>query len=253
MENFSGRTAMVTGGGGGIGLSLARALLLRNANVGVIDTKPRPADYDDFGESVRYYQVDLCDAAAVADTAQDIASTFGGINYLANVAGVLWFDRDRSLLDVDLDVWDQVLNINLRGVVHSVRAATPFMKSTDGPRAMVHFSSISCLRGDTSPQDAYQASKAGVGALSRSLAIQLGQFGIRSNAIYPGPVHTPLQARWDGKDEVLEMIGSIVPLGRVAVPDDLADAALFLLSDASSFITGVDLPVDGGLMAKPPA
>jgi 3-oxoacyl-[acyl-carrier protein] reductase len=253
MFGFDRRVALVTGGGGGIGLALAESLLARGARVGVIDTKPRPSAYDEAGDGVRYHQIDLRDAAAVVVAANDVAEAFGGLNYLANVAGVLWFDRDRSALDIDLDVWDEVLRINLRGVVHAVRAATPHMRATEGPRAMVHFSTISCLRGDTTPQDAYQASKAAVAALSRSLAMQLAREGIRSNAIYPGSVLTPLQARWEGNDEILEAIGSIVPLGRIGQPSDLANAALFLLSDAASYITGVDLAVDGGLMAKPPA
>lgn len=251
-SDFDQRVALVTGGGGGIGFALAQGLIARGARIGIIDAKPRPAAYDAAAEHARYYQVDLRDPAAVADAVDDVASAFGGVHYLANVAGVLWFDRDRSALDIDLQVWDEVLSINLRGVVHAVRAAAPHMKRAAGPKAMVHFSTISCLRGDAAPQDAYQASKAGVSALSRSLAIQLAPFGIRSNAIYPGAVLTPLQARWEGKDEVLQAIGEVVPLGRVGMPDDIANAALFLLSDAASYITGIDLPVDGGLMAKPP-
>jgi 3-oxoacyl-[acyl-carrier protein] reductase len=173
---------------------------------------------------------------------------FGRLDYLANIAGVLWFGRDASLLDMDLRIWDQVFAINLKSMVHTARAVVPHMRKAGGG-AMVHFSTIQCLRGDPVPQDAYSTSKAGVGALSRSLAMQLAADGIRSNAIYPGPTLTPMQERWNTAEKIAA-VGRWVPLGRVANPEDLANPALFLLSDAASYITGIDLVVDGGVLLK---
>jgi len=112
---------------------------------------------------------------------------------------------------------------------------------------MVHFSTIQWMRGDLKPQDAYQASKAAVSAVSRSLAMQLATDGIRSNCICPGPTLTPLQARWD-TEEVRRQVADYVPLKRIGTAEDMANAALFLLSDGASFITGVDLVVDGGML-----
>jgi 3-oxoacyl-[acyl-carrier protein] reductase len=175
---------------------------------------------------------------------------FGKIDYLANVAGVLWFDRDKSALEMDMDVWDQVFQINLKSMVHTTRHIAPHMKKAGGG-AMVHFSTIQCLRGDNAPQDAYQASKAGVIALSKSLAIQLGSSNIRSNAILPGPVHSPMQARWDDDYKAINSIADIVPLGRIGKVQDMANACLFLLSDKANFITGTEIIVDGGLLARP--
>ena len=191
---------------------------------------------------------DLTDANFVAATIAAGAERFGRIDYLANVAGVLWFDRDASLLDMDLGVWDQVFDINLKSMVHTARAAVPHMKKL-GAGAMVHFSSTQCLRGDPVPQDAYSTAKAGVGALSRSLAMQLAPDNIRSNAIFPGLTQTPLQARWDTPEKVAE-VGKFVPMGRIGTPTELASAAVFLLSDGASYITGVDLLVDGGLLMR---
>jgi 3-oxoacyl-[acyl-carrier protein] reductase len=163
---------------------------------------------------------------------------------------VLWFDRDRSLVDMDMEVWDRVLAINLKSHALTARHAIPAMIESGGG-AMVHISSLDALRGDDKPQDAYGASKAAVIRLSKSIAIQFARQGIRSNTILPGPVVSPMQARWEGKDDVLAAIADHVPLGRIGGTQDIADACLFLLSDKASFITGTELLIDGGCAAKP--
>ena len=116
---------------------------------------------------------------------------------------------------------------------------------------MVHFSSIDALRGDDRPQDAYGASKAAVIRLSKSVAIQFARDRIRSNVILPGPVHTPMQTRWDDNPHAREALSKHVPLGRLGTVADMAAACLFLLSDKAGFITGTELTVDGGLTARP--
>lgn len=244
--DFSGRVAVVTGAGGGIGGEIARMLLNAGAVVVMIDTKPEPDDLPGAPEQ-RFYAVgDLTDAGFVTTTINSAAKKFGRIDHLANVAGVLWFNKDASLLEMDLDVWDRVFDVNLKSMVYTVRAAVPHMRNSGGG-SMVHFSTVQCLRGDTVPQDAYSTSKAGVGAMSRSLAMQLAQASIRSNAIYPGPSQTPMQERWDTPEKVAA-VAAHIPLGRVGTPRDLANAALFLLSDGAAYITGTDLIVDGGLL-----
>ncbi|MEW5421633.1 SDR family NAD(P)-dependent oxidoreductase [Amorphus sp. 3PC139-8] len=246
--DFNGRHAVVAGAGGGMGEAIARALAEAGATVTAIDLKPCPESLATLGDKVRYAQGDLTDQAFVERTISDAAQAHGRIDYLANVAGVLWFDRDKSALEMDLDVWDKVFEINLKSFVYTARAVVPHMRDGKGG-AMVHFSTIQWYRGDPNPQDAYQASKAGVCALSKSLAMQLAKDGIRSNAICPGMALTPLQARWDS-DEILTAVANYSPLGRIGTSDDMANAALFLLSDAASYITGIELAVDGGLLMR---
>lgn len=246
--DFSNRAAVITGAAGGIGQAIARTILESGGSVAMIDVKPASHDFAPFGDRAMYAQGDLTDDAFVSATVDAAAKSFGRIDYLGNIAGVLWFGRDASLLDMDLAIWDQVFDINLKSMVHTTRAVVPHMRRAGGG-AMVHFSTIQCLRGDAIPQDAYSASKAGVGAMSRSLAMQLASDRIRSNAIYPGAVQTPLQARWDTKEKVAA-VADAVPLRRVGTAQDLANAAVFLLSDAASYITGIDLVVDGGVLLK---
>jgi NAD(P)-dependent dehydrogenase (short-subunit alcohol dehydrogenase family) len=246
--DFTGRAAVVTGAAGGMGQAVAHGILAAGGAVAMIDVKPQPEGLERFGERALYAEGDLTEEGFVRRTIDDAAMRFGRLDYLANVAGVLWFGRDASLLDMDLRIWDQVFAINLKSMVHTARAVVPHMRKAGGG-AMVHFSTIQCLRGDPVPQDAYSASKAGVGALSRSLAMQLAADGIRSNAIYPGPTLTPMQARWNTAEKIAA-VGQWVPLGRVARPEDLANPVLFLLSDAASYITGIDLVVDGGVLLK---
>jgi len=151
---------------------------------------------------------------------------------------------------MDMDVWDRVMAINVKSFALTIRHCVPEMLKSGGG-AMVHFASVDAMRGDSNPQDAYGASKAAVVRLSKSVAVQFAKKGIRSNSILPGAVHTPMQARWDNKQDVLKAIADWVPVGRVGTTKDMANACLFLLSDKASYITGTELIVDGGIMAKP--
>ena len=245
--DFAAKSAFVTGAGGGMGLNIARDLLAAGAQVTLFDLKPAPPELP---AEARYVQGDVTADEAVASAVAGAFAAAGRLDYLVNAAGVLWFGRDKSALDIDLALWDQVVAINLKSIVHTVRHAVPLMRRSGGG-AMVHFSTIQYLRGDTAPQDAYQASKAGVVALSKSFAIQFAGDGIRSNAILPGATMSPMQERWAKDEDLRRAVAAHVPLGRIASTQDMANAALFLLSDNAAYITGTELIVDGGLTAKP--
>lgn len=248
--SFAGKTAIVTGAGGGMGLNISQDLLAAGAHVTMIDLKPNPGGLDECLGKATYRKGDVTDDAFVADAIARTFDVHGRLDYLVNAAGVLWFGRDKSLVDIDLNVWDRVLAIDLRSVVHAVRHAVPLMRDSGGG-AMVHISSIQCLRGDNRPQDAYQASKAGLIALSKSIAIQFAGDGIRSNAILPGGTASPMQDRWAEDPDLRAAADSHVPLGRVGTTQDMSNACLFLLSDKASYITGTELIVDGGVTALP--
>jgi len=245
--DFTGRVAVVTGAGGGMGLALTEKLLAAGASVLGIDLKDKPASLVEV-DRLTYAQGDLTDEDFVSTAVNAAHGKFGRIDYLANIAGVLLFGKDVSLLDIDMAVWDRVMDINLKSMVHTVRAAVPLMRKSGNGGSMVHFGTIQCLRGDTKPQDAYVAGKLAVVAMSKSVAMQLAAEGIRSNVIHPGVTLTPMQERWSEDDK--KAVADYVPMKRVGRATDMADAAMFLLSDASSYVTGTEMIVDGGLMLK---
>lgn len=246
--DFTNRTAIVTGAGGGMGEAIAKALAHAGGHVVAVDLKPCPNSLADLS-NLEFIQGDLTDEAFVNAMAKTAYEKHGRLDYLCNVAGVLWFGKDKSIFEMDLVVWDQVFDINLKSMIYTVRACQPLMKKAANGGAMVHFSTIQWMRGDTAPQDAYAASKAAVSAFSKSLAMQMAADNIRSNVICPGLTLTPMQARWDTV-EVQEIVADYVPIKRLGTPEDMAQTTLFLLSDNAGYITGVDIPVDGGLLMK---
>jgi 3-oxoacyl-[acyl-carrier protein] reductase len=202
MDEFDGKTAVITGAAGGVGYETATMLVADGADVHIIDLLDPPALPEGPGRAT-YHQGDVTDW----DFVSGVFDGLKRLDCLVNAAGVLWFGKD-------------------------VR-------------------SIQCLRGDPAPQDAYQASKAGVIALTKSIAIQYAGDGIRANSVLPGGAWTPLQERWDRDPEAAKRAAEAVPLGRVGRAEDIANAIVFLLSDKASWITGTDLIVDGGLTALP--
>jgi NAD(P)-dependent dehydrogenase (short-subunit alcohol dehydrogenase family) len=242
--SFAGKSAVVTGAAGGMGLNIARDLAAAGARVTGIDLLPRPDGF------AGWVQGDVGDEATLARAMSAAFERAGRLDCLVNAAGVLWFDRDRSLLDIDLAIWERVIRINLTGCMLAARHAIPLMRSSGGG-AMVHISSTQCLRGDDRPQDAYQVSKAAILALSKSIAVQFAGDRIRSNVLLPSATESPMQARWQADPDLKARTAAAIPLGRVGTTQDMADACLFLLSDRASFITGTELLVDGGRMALP--
>jgi 3-oxoacyl-[acyl-carrier protein] reductase len=244
--SFEGKVALVAGAGGGMGLNIANDLISEGAHVALADIKPRPEDIREGPGRSLYFCGDLSVEEFVSEAVQGTVEAFGRLDYLVNTLGVLWFGRDASLIDMDLAVWDRVLEVNLKSFVLTSRHAIPAMRASGGG-AIVHFSSTQALRGDTAAQDAYGASKGAILSLSKSVAIQFAREGIRSNVILPGSTMSPMQTRWVGKEDD---VAKSIPVGRVGTTQDQANACLFLLSDKASFITGAELLVDGGATAS---
>jgi NAD(P)-dependent dehydrogenase (short-subunit alcohol dehydrogenase family) len=245
---FSEKVAMVTGAGGGSGLEIARRLHDEGAAVVAIDLKERP---DDLPQPCAFLQADVTEPELPERAVRQALDQHGGLDYLVNAAAVAWFGRDGSVVAIEDAVWNRVLEINLTAAMRFARAAAPALRERRG--AMVHIASVAGLRGMDEPLDAYQVSKAGLISLSRGLAMALAADGVRSNTVCPGAIETPMVADlYDADPRRRERMAARTPLGRLGTPADVADACLYLLSDAASFITGSDLVVDGGWLTVLP-
>jgi NAD(P)-dependent dehydrogenase (short-subunit alcohol dehydrogenase family) len=228
------RTAVITGGGSGIGLATARRLAAEGARVVVADLDPdagRRAAEEVDGVFVR---TDVADKASVDALFDGVAADFGRVDVAFNNAGISPADDD-SIETTELDAWDRVQLVNLTSVYLCSRAAL---------RHMVP------VLGSATSQISYTASKGGVLAMSRELGVQFARQGIRVNALCPGPVNTPLLKELFAKDPERAARRLVhVPVGRFAEPEELAAAVAFLASDDASFITGASFLVDGGISA----
>ena len=247
--NFTGRTALITGGSGGIGLSIVKKLIENNIKVIILDINA-PNKKILLNKLVEFKKTDLSDYKNLQSCLKETKKKYKKIDYVINTAGVLWFDKDISLEKISIKTWEKVLSINLNSIVIVLQSILPLMKKNKFG-SIVHISSIDALSGDDKPQDAYGSSKAALLRLSKSISIQYASKNIRSNSILPGPIETPMQKRWKQNPDSKKNLSKIIPLQRVGKPIDIANSAIFLLSDESSFITGTELIVDGGLTARP--
>ena len=247
--NFSGRVAIITGGSGGIGLSIVKKLIENKIKVIILDINA-PNKKVLLSKLVEFKKTDLSDYRSLQSSLKEIKKKNKKIDYVINAAGVLWFDKDISLEKISINTWEKVLAINLNSIVIVLQTILPLMKKNKFG-SIVHISSIDALSGDDKPQDAYGTSKAALLRLSKSISIQYAGKNIRSNSILPGPIETPMQERWKKNPETKKNLSKVIPLGRIGKPVDIANATIFLLSDESSFITGTELIVDGGLTARP--
>jgi NAD(P)-dependent dehydrogenase (short-subunit alcohol dehydrogenase family) len=240
---FDGRNAIVTGAGGGMGLRIAADLIAAGATVTALDVKPRPAQLAQ--PTCCYEQLDVTDRDAVQQIVRRAQQRHRRLDYVVNAAGVGWFDRDRSLVDTEPGVWDRVLAINLTAAMQVSRCSIPLMR--EGGGALVHIASVAGLRNSDGPMDAYQVAKAGLISMSRAIALTYGPDHVRSNTVCPGAILTPMIEPLYAADPARrQRMEQRTPLRRLGTPDDVSAACLFLLSDAASFITGIDLIVDGG-------
>lgn len=247
--NFKGKTAIVTGGSGGVGLSTVQELIKEKIYVLSLDIQSPPSKI----LKSKYFHFQKIDLTRFKET-EKIINTFykkyKSIDYLINTTGVLWFDKDKSAEEMDLDIWDKVFEINLKSMAYLIKIIIPKMKKKKFG-SMVHISSIDALSGDDKPQDAYGASKAAMIRFSKSLAIQYGRYNIRSNSILPGAVETPMQNRWKQNPKAKKILKEFMPIKKIIQPKGIAEGIIFLLSDQSEYITGTELVIDGGLTARP--
>ena len=247
--NFKGKTAVVTGASGGMGLETVDKLSLSEIKVLMLDIKEPPKKYLK-NKKISFEKVDVTNLTDLKIAIESFYKKNKSIDYLINTTGVLWFDKDISVTNINFDTWEKVFDINLKSMGYLAKLIIPKMKKKKFG-VMVHISSIDALSGDDKPQDAYGASKAAMIRLSKSLAVQFAKYNIRSNTILPGAVETPMQYRWKKNPLAKKQLSKNIPLQRIGRPKDIANTILFLLSDEGSYITGTEITVDGGLTARP--
>ncbi len=250
---LAGKVAFITGAGMGMGREAALLFARHGARIGVADLNKAAAEETValIGKAGGQAVAVVGDVAIEADVERMVAETarrFQALHILYNNAGVLWKDRDRSVLETDDTQWERVVAINLKSVFWVTKHGIPHLQRAGGG-SVVNVGSVSALVGFTRAQDAYTAAKGALISLTKSLAIQFGKDRIRCNIIHPGIVDTPLQAPYL-TDALRKEFQTGIPLGRIAHPREIAFAALFLASDESAFMTGAELVIDGGFTAQ---
>lgn len=245
------KVSIITGAGGGMGRVAALRFAAEGSKVVAADNQPDAAE-----ETVRQIRaaggeatpitVDIsreADARAMVDVA---IHKYGRLDVLYNNAGIMP-EADHSVLDTPVEIWDQVMAVNVRGVYLACKYAIPRMIENRAG-SIINVSSFVALVGCSVPQDAYTASKGAILALTRSLAVQFAPQGIRTNAILPGPVETPLLMDWLVRDEQAKKIRlARNPSGRFGKPDEVVSLAVYLASDESAWTNGASLVIDGGI------
>lgn len=254
MKKLSGRTALVTGSAGGIGLAIAQALAEQGARVCLADRQVDGLDRTAaaLGPDASAAFIDLADVVGLEQVAAEVAERLGKIDILVNAAGFCQF---QSWGQVTPENFDRIVSVNTRGLLFLTQAVAATMVSAGVRGSIINIASIAARRGDPT-NVVYSMSKAAVISLTQSAAVAYAPSGIRVNAIAPGYVQTAMldqlfahhgaRLQQDRSEQEKAAVARI-PLGRMGTPDNQADAAVFLASDDSSYITGQTLNVDGGI------
>jgi NAD(P)-dependent dehydrogenase (short-subunit alcohol dehydrogenase family) len=255
-DEFAERVVLVSGAGNGIGRAVALLAAQRGARVAVLDADAEAAERVAGEARARGAAAALaiaCDVRAESQVVDAFAATAGSLGVPTGVVTSAGIDRAGLAHELPGDAWDHVIEVNLRGTFLVCREALRGMLGAGRPGGIVCVSSPFAFVSPLGGAGAYSASKAGVSALVRSLAVDYASHGVRVNAILPGPTETGLMWNNVQPEEVDGMRATIraeVPLGRLADPDEPARAALWLLSDDASYVTGSQIPCDGGVLAK---
>ena len=252
MGRLDGKVALITGAAGGIGRVAAELFAAEGARVVVADVTEREgkATVDaigDAGGQAAFVTADVSDPEQAEAMVRFTLDTFDGLHVLYNNAGILPPD-DEGTLDTPESTWDRVMAVNLKGVWHGCKYGIPALLESGGG-TIVNVSSLVALMGSAVPQIAYTASKGGVLAMTREIAVEYARRGIRANVLCPGPIDTPLMAELMSDPQWAARRLVHIPMGRPGQAPEIARAALFLASDDSSFMTGSTLVVDGGITA----
>jgi NAD(P)-dependent dehydrogenase (short-subunit alcohol dehydrogenase family) len=245
------KVCIITGAGGGMGRVAARMFAAEGAKVVVAEFGEAAGEETvqvvrKAGGEASFVKADVSNEASAKAMIDHAVATYGRVDVLYNNAGIMP-EADHSVVDTEVATWDQVMAVNLRGVYLGCKFAIPRMVE-QGSGSIINIASFVAILGCSVPQDAYTASKGAVLSLTRSLAVQFGPNGVRTNAICPGPVETPLLMDWLVKDEEAKRIRlARNPSGRFGKPEEIVHMAVYLASDESRWTNGAQLVVDGGI------
>jgi NAD(P)-dependent dehydrogenase (short-subunit alcohol dehydrogenase family) len=245
------KVSIITGAGSGMGRTAALLFAAQGAKVVVAEFSEAAGNETvrlvrEAGGEATFIRVDVSKEADAKGMVDHALATYGGLDVLYNNAGVMP-EADHSVIDTEVAVWDQVMAVNVRGVFLGCKYAIPAMEARGGG-SIINIASFVAILGCSVPQDAYTASKGALLSLTRSLAVQFGPKGIRTNAICPGPIETPLLIDWLLKDEAAKQLRlARNPTGRFGKPEEIVNMAIYLASDESRFTNGAQLVVDGGI------
>ncbi|WP_165026387.1 MULTISPECIES: 3-oxoacyl-[acyl-carrier-protein] reductase [unclassified Dysgonomonas] len=246
MKLLEGKTAVVTGAARGIGKAIALKFAQEGANIAFTDlavdenAKATEAEIAKFGVKVKAYASNAANFDDTHKVVEEILNDFGKIDILVNNAGIT---RDGLMMRMSEQQWDMVININLKSAFNFVHAITPIMMKQKGG-SIINMSSVVGISGNAG-QTNYSASKAGMIGLAKSIAKEVGSRGIRANCICPGFIITEMTGALS--DEVKQKWAEQIPLRRGGTPEDVANVAVFLASDLSSYVSGQIIPVCGGM------
>src|SRR5699024_1499068 len=254
MMRLKDKVCIITGAGGGMGKVAAETFAKEGGKIAVFerDEKAGQATVDSIhnnGGEASLFVVDISNEENVKSAVAETITTYGRIAVLYNNAGVMP-EADNSVVNTEESVWDLVMNINVKGTFFMTKYVIPEMeKNSSG--SIINIASFVAQMGCSVPQDAYTASKGAVVALTKSLAIQFRPKGIRTNAISPGPIETPLLMEWLVSDEEAKKVRlDRQPAGRFGKPEDIVNCALYLASDESNWTNGANINVDGGITSN---
>lgn len=256
--SMDGQVAMVTGAASGLGLAIAEVLAEAGAHVALADIDREGLDravgrISAVGGRAEAVLLDVSDREAIRQTTDELVARHGRLDAMVANAGVTagpgYLTETGQINAVDDDQWDRVLQINLTGVFATIQSAAKHMKAQKSGR-IIAIASVAGLKSEVMCGYAYTATKSAVVNLVRQSAMELAGYNVMVNGIAPGPFRTNIAGGRIRQPEVAGQFAAMVPLGRIADPEEIKGLALLLASPASSFMTGVTIPVDGGIMAK---